>query len=478
MPKVRFPFAYKLALVMIFLIGTGMSLLGTLIIQNQNQLLEKQMHAYAAILIQELRASAKEILLTSDKLGLNTLLNEITQGPEIPGAAFYSDEQKLLRHNGYIPNSPTFPVDDKILRQYWKHQKQPGNEKLLSYIGSVPYQDITLGYVLLTFDQSLLKVARQQTLYTIIATTIMLLIFSVLLSLWVGKRFSRPIEELVHVSNAITQGHYDIRINEQRNDELGVLMHTVNVMADGLLRKQQVEKALSRYLSPNVAREVLKDLDFAKLGGKQIEASVLFVDIVGFTDLSKELSSDALSELLNSYFSYISEAAHIYSGHVDKYIGDCAMLVFGVPKHDKRHAYQAVACALLIQQIIRHLNMQRIAQKLSTADFHIAANSGLMLAGNLGSSQRMEYTVIGDAVNLASQLAGHAMNNEIVVPDTMLEYTDVKDCFVYKPKKAISLPGQNSPVKIYNIISFAQAHQDNLTTNLEKLLNHDFNDTN
>jgi len=475
MPTVKFPIAYKLALVMILLIGTGMSLLGTLIIQNQNNLLEKQMHAYAAILIQSLRASAIEIFLTSDKLGLNTLLNEITPGPEITGVAFYSDEQEMLGKEGYIPPLPDFPEDQKILHHYWKHSGQVSSQTFLSYIANVPYEDITLGYVLLTYDQSLLRLARQQTLYTITIITVMLLIFSILLSLWVGKKFSRPIKELVQASKAITEGHYDIRINEQRNDELGVLMHSVHVMADGLLHKQQLEKAFSRYLSPNIARAVLNDLDFAKLGGEQVEASVLFVDIIGFTEISKELPSDALSQLLNSYFSYISQAAQIYSGHVDKYIGDCAMLVFGVPKQDKRHAYQAVACALLIQQLIHKLNEQRIAKKQPIADFHISANSGLMLAGNMGSQQRMEYTVIGDAVNLASQLAGCALNNEIVVPESMLEYPDIKDCFIYKLKKSVTLPGQNNIVKLYNIVSFTKPLQSNLATNLEKLLNYDFN---
>lgn len=463
---------------MIFLIGTGMSLLGTLIIQDQHKLLEKQMHAYAAVLIQSLRASAKEILLTSDTLGLNTLLNEITQGLEITGAAFYSDEQEILGEEGYIPVFPDFPDDDEILHHYWVHSEEAKNHTFLSYIANVPYEDITLGYVMLTHDQSLLKLARQRTLYTISIITLILLFFSILLSLWVGKRFSRPIKELVQASKAITEGQYNIRINERRNDELGVLMHSVNMMADGLLHKQQLEKAFSRYLSPNVARAVLNDLDFAKLGGEQVEASVLFVDIIGFTDLSQKLTSKALSQLLNDYFSYISQAAQIYSGHVDKYIGDCAMLVFGVPTQDEHHAYQAVACALLIQQLINKLNQQRRAKKQPTADFHISANGGLMLAGNMGSHQRMEYTVIGDAVNLASQLAGYALNNEIVVPEAMLEYRDIKDCFIFKLKKSVTLPGQNHIVKLYNIISFTIPLQSKLTTNLEKLLNYDFNDAN
>ena len=132
------------------------------------------------------------------------------------------------------------------------------------------------------------------------------------------------------------------------------------------------------------------------------------------------MKPEKTNQLLNDYFSYISQAASIYGGHVDKFMGDCVMLVFGVPKQDEHHSYQAVSCALLIQKIISTLNQQRKARNQVPVDFHIAANSGVMLAGNMGSEQRMEYTVIGDAVNLAARIASCAQNNEVIIPDTML----------------------------------------------------------
>ena len=101
----------------------------------------------------------------------------------------------------------------------------------------------------------------------------------------------------------------------------------------------------------------LKDLDEVHLGGHHVEASVLFADIVGFTSMSEKMSPKEVNALLNEYFNYIALAANAYNGHIDKYIGDCAMLVFGVPEEDPEHSFHAVGCAILIQRIIESLNI-------------------------------------------------------------------------------------------------------------------------
>lgn len=489
MQKVNFPFARKLALSMIVLIVSGMLLLGGLIIHDQNKLLEKQMHSYAQILIHQLAASATEGFLTSDSLDLDVLVKNIAQHQEILGISFYSDEQQQLKTYGLIPTSLDFPDSgNEISTLSWlpaaaesKVEKTLipaflGNTDLpyLSFIGNVNYQDVTIGYVLLTFDQSLFIQARNKTLYTIALTTIILIILSIVFAFLLGKRLSRPIEALVDASDAISKGNYKIRFDDRRDDEFGILMHSLNIMADGLLQKESVEKAFSRYLSPSVAQEILGNLESVNLGGQQMDASVLFVDIIGFTKLSKTMKPAKTNQLLNEYFSYISQAASIYGGHVDKFMGDCVMLVFGVPKQDEHHSYQAVSCALLIQKIISALNQQRKARNRVPVNFHIAANSGLMLAGNMGSEQRMEYTVIGDAVNLAARIASCAQNNEVIIPDTMLARPGIKDNFDVEKKDSIQIRGHEHPVTLYRVNSCINKDQINLTKNMDKLIKHDF----
>ncbi|MCU7938864.1 MAG: adenylate/guanylate cyclase domain-containing protein [gamma proteobacterium symbiont of Bathyaustriella thionipta] len=467
MQKVNFPFAHKLALSMVVLIVSGMLLLGGLIIQDQNKLLEKQMHSYAKILIQQLAASVKESFLTSDTLDMDVLVKNIAQHSEILGLAFYSDEKQQRNGYGLVPAALEFPNSANTISTiiWWPDYPDSSRDQSLiqtlffstdlpymSYIGSVNYQDVTIGYVLLTFDQSLLIQARNKTLYTIALTTLVLSVFSIIFAFFLGKRLSRPIEAMVDVSNAISKGDYKVRFDERRDDEFGILMHSLSVMADGLLEKESVEKAFSRYVSPTVAQEVLGNLESINLGGQQVQASVLFVDIIGFTKLSKTMEPEKTNELLNEYFSCISQAAGIFGGHVDKFMGDCVMLVFGVPKQNKHHSYQAVACALLIQKIITKLNQQRQSRNQVPVNFHIAANSGVMLAGNMGSEQRMEYTVIGDAVNLAARIANHAQNNEVIIPDIMLARPGIKGNFAVEKKDCINIRGHDEPVEAVELL--------------------------
>jgi len=204
-----------------------------------------------------------------------------------------------------------------------------------------------------------------------------------------------------------------------------------------------------------------------------MDASVLFVDIIGFTKMSKTMNPEKTNQLLNEYFSYISQAAGIFGGHVDKFMGDCVMLVFGVPKQDEHHSYQAISCALLIQRIVSDLNQQRQSRNQFPVNFHIAANSGLMLAGNMGSEQRMEYTVIGDAVNLAARIASSAQNNEVVIPDTMLARPGIKENFKVEKKDCIEIRGHDKPVTLYRVIMCTNKNKINLTKNMSKLINHD-----
>ncbi len=491
MQKVSFPFAHKLALSMIALIVSGMLILGGMVIHDQNKLLEKQMHSYAKILIHQLSASATEGFLTSDTLDLDVLVKNIAQHSEILGIAFYSDEKQARSSHGLIPTVLNFPKSvNEISTLAWLPSpsdaeiSKPINQTFifssnlpyLSYIGSVNYQEVTIGYVLLTFDQSLFIQARNKTLYTIIFTTIVLMALSVIFAIMLGERLSRPINELVSASKAISKGDYKFRFNERRNDEFGLLMKSLNIMADGLLHKESVEKAFSRYLSPTVAQEILGNLESIDLGGEQVEASVLFVDIIGFTELSQTMEPEKTNQLLNHYFSYLSQAAGIYGGHVDKFMGDCIMLVFGVPNKDEHHSYQAISCALLIQKIISNINSKRISQKMTPVNFHIAANSGLVLAGNMGSTQRMEYTVIGDAVNLASRIASHAKDNEVIIPETMLAYRGVKEYFELERKDSIKIRGHEKEVILYRVKTCTNKSQLNLTKNMDKLINYDSNE--
>ena len=191
-----------------------------------------------------------------------------------------------------------------------------------------------------------------------------------------------------------------------------------------------------------------------------MEGSVLFADIKGFTQIAENIRPEDLIEMLNRFFSLITGACEINNGHVDKYMGDGVMLVFGAPEPDADHAFHAVCCALLIQKLVAHENILREQQGLFPVEFRIGVNTGRMLAGNMGSSERMEYTVVGDTVNLASRLCGITNGGEIVISRDMYMREDVKQRVLAGEYQSIRLRGISQPVSTYRVEHLTAAYMD------------------
>ena len=285
-----------------------------------------------------------------------------------------------------------------------------------------------------------------------------------------GRRITQPIDKLVDASRAIGKGEYTFRFTEQRKDELGLLMEAFNDMAEGMLEKSQVKNALSRYVSPGVARQILSNLDDIGLSGKRVDGTVLFADIAGFTNISENLKPEELVSMLNRYFTLISCACGINLGIVDKYMGDGVMLVFGAPEPDDDHAFHAVTCALLIQKLVSHENRQRKLQGLFPVQFSIGINTGSMLAGNMGSQDRMEYTVVGDTVNLASRLCSITNGNQIVISRDMYMREDIHERVLAGEYQSISLRGISKVVNTYLVESLAADFQEIVDNQFEQIL--------
>jgi adenylate cyclase len=451
-----FPIAYKLALVFTLLSTIGMVGLGYLIAREQNSLLELQTSDFGFTVASQMGESSEELLLADDSLGLEVITNNLITHERIKGTAIYNEEGTKVVGAGAVPTDQLVPEDiGEGLTLHWRDTQAvsevPG---MMSFVSPVVFRDVRVGYALVTFDRSLLVDAQRRTVHAVAGATVVLVLLGVMVSIMLGKRLTRPIHQLMDASRAISAGNYNIRFSERRNDELGALMEAMNTMSEGLLHKEQVELAFSRYLSPNIARQVLDDVQQVKLGGQRVIGSVLFADIVGFTSISEGMSPEAVSGLLNDYFSLIAEAANRHNGHVDKYMGDCAMLVFGVPETDENrdNCFDAIACAVLIHRVVDSLNDQRRRRGLVTIQFRIGVNSGNMLAGNMGSSERMEYTVVGDSVNLASRLASAAGPGEVIIGEDLNTGLREAGRIVSETQGTIRLRGKKEPVTIYRVI--------------------------
>lgn len=213
--------------------------------------------------------------------------------------------------------------------------------------------------------------------------------------------------------------------------------------------KRFVRDLFGRYVSPEVAREILNlaDTDRLKLGGEQRVVTVLFADIRGFTQISERMSPEATVNMLNTYLSIITDSILENGGMVNKFIGDNVMAIWNAPNAEPEHARLAVKAAWEAQQKVAEF--QQSAPSLIQMKFGIGVNTGEALAGNVGSLGRTEYTVIGDAVNLASRICGAAPGSEIWIgPET---YQEAKDYLEVEELPPRAFKGKAKPVVVYRL---------------------------
>lgn len=472
------PIAWKLALILIVLITSGMSLLGLMIVSNQSNLLRKQINDFGEAMVQQLAESSKELVMSDDVLGLMVQVNNIGKNENIIGAVVYDNNGKILAHKGKLPVhdinklysiASSFAPDQYSVE--WSDVNEANQpEELISFITPIRYQNLVAGHALVTFSKSALSYALQQTITAITATTIFMILLGIITAYFVGRRISRPIYDLMDASRAIHSGNFGYRLDERRNDEIGYLISAFNNMANGMLEKTQVESAFSRFVSTKVAKQIMENLDQIQLGGKRVQATALFADIVGFTSLSEKLSAEEIALILNEYFSYIDMASRLYRGNIDKYMGDCAMIIFGAPEEDEEHKFNAISCAVMIQRLVERLNNLRRQENKIAIHFRIGVNSGEMLAGNMGSHDRMQYTVVGEAVNLAARLHSVAESGQIVVTDFLVKDPDVQWRIVAHRHESIRLRGIGEPVTTYILTDVKPAYSARIDSQIDEIL--------
>jgi len=466
LPK-HIPIALKLSFVISLLITLGMIMLGSVVITNQEKLLRNQINAHGNTIAGQLAESAKEQILASDKLSLGVMTRNMANDKNILGTIVYDDKGNVLAKTGIAPPGDwttllktTNVSETKTNTHEWELADESGNAtKLVSFLHGVQFLDVTAGYVLITFSRASLDIAITDSVRAVTAATIMMILIAMVISFVMARKISEPINYLMNASRAIDEGHLHYRIKERRNDEIGSLIDNFNSMADGLLKKNQVEDAFSRFVSSNVAKQILSDLDNVEIGGEHVEGTVLFADIVGYTDISEHMTPRDTAELLNEFFSYIGEASKLYNGTIDKFMGDCAMIVFGITEDDQDHRFHAIACASLIQQLVEQLNIERTSQGLFPVQFRLGINSGEMLAGNMGCKDRMEFTVVGDAVNLASRLCTFASPGEIVINKDVYDYPKVSERVIAQEHMPIQLRSRKTPVLTYLINGLTNEYQ-------------------
>jgi adenylate cyclase len=285
--------------------------------------------------------------------------------------------------------------------------------------------------------------ALRQILVTIFALGLVVLVLGVLA---ISRKVTCPVQQLAAGARLIEAGDYQQTVDIPLHDEIGELAQAFNGMAKGLAEKERVRNLLGKVVSPEVASELLKgDIE---LGGEEREVTVLFSDVRGFTSLCEGQSPKQILSLLNEYFSAITAVIEANGGVVDKFIGDAVMALFGAPVAQADATERAIRTAFGMEQALAGVNASFAQRGLPPIAIGIGINTGKVVAGNMGSPSRLNYTVIGDGVNLASRLEGltKQYGTTIIVSEACVH---AAPAFAYRELGVTQVKGRQEPVRIF-----------------------------
>jgi adenylate cyclase len=285
------------------------------------------------------------------------------------------------------------------------------------------------------------------------------------IAVFFARRMSRAVTTIANAAGRVHDGIYTRAVGVDSGDELEDLAHSFNEMVSGLEERDRVmverdqlkdeqahlKATFGKYVTQQVLDAILKGKP--ELGkGEMVPVTVLFSDIRSFTSISEHMEPKVLLDFLNIYFTGMVESVMSNHGVVDKFIGDAIMAVFGAPIPGPDDPYNAVLAAIAMRANLRRLNEGFKAKGLPELRAGIGIHTGMVVAGNMGHENRMEYTVIGDAVNLASRLESATKDLKVDILLSEDTYKLIKDRIDAEPMQRVSVKGREQDVLVYRLV--------------------------
>jgi adenylate cyclase len=390
------------------------------------------------------------------------MLRSIVQSSGITTTYIINEKGEVLIHPDLntltgsvsIENLPIYTdFHTNALDNGQRHYSEDGINKIGSY-QRINFAGFALGVITtVDKDRAYLAVVRNQRrmllISVIILTTVILFIY------FFSKTITVPVSSLVKGAHAIEGGDYHSRVKPMFRDEIGVLAESFNSMSQGLEERERIKDAFGRFVNPEIAEKVAREE--LTLGGESKQAAVFFSDIRSFTAISEKMDPQEVVGFLNEYMTLMVECIDKTHGVVDKFIGDAIMALWGTPVSKGNDTENAINAALMMREALKEFNKGRGTKKKPKIKIGCGINTGPLVAGQIGSLNRMEYTVIGDAVNLASRIEAlnKPFHTDILISDNSLKR--VEGIFIVEPMKKITVKGKAEPQQIYAVINRVDA---------------------
>jgi len=279
----------------------------------------------------------------------------------------------------------------------------------------------------------------------------------------IARSVTSPVLRIAESARRVEEGDYSQRIVLAQTDEIGKLAVSFNHMVHGLEERRRVQDLLGKVVSPAIAQELLSRK--IELGGEEREVTILFSDVRDFTTLCEDRPPRQILSLLNAYLTRVSGVVEANGGVVDKYVGDAMMALFGAPLQHPDDAARAVATALQMCRSVAELNEEFRREEFPLLQIGVGVNTAEVVAGNMGSLARLNYTVIGDGVNLASRLEG--LTKVYGVPVLVSETTKAgAPGFVFREIDCARVKGKTKPVTLYEPLGAAGEIEESRLTEI------------
>jgi adenylate cyclase len=451
------PLKLKLSLLITGLVVLAVVLVSASLIRRQAQTLTEAVTKRGLTISSNLAGGAKSALVSNDDLTLNILVKEAMSDKDVAYVVF-ADEHGVVRAHSNVamigkrlvrPASLPPPTDHVVIQTY---RPDGGEQEIIDFATPLAFSKTPIGTLYIGFSKlavtDAVTEARTQALYV----TAFMILLGVAGAVALATVLSRPIFRLVEATQVIGAGNLTVEVPVTTHDELGVLTDSFNRMVRSLREKEMIKRAFTRYVAREVVEEVLKDPEHLMLSGERREATVLFCDIRGFTTLSERLTPEQVVSLLNEFYTTAIETTFKHDGTLDKFLGDAVMCVFGAPIAHPDHTARAVKTAIEMRTALAELSKRRSMRGLDPFEVGIGVAWGEVVAGTVGTEERMEYTVIGDSVNVAARLQSHAKAGSILLSRRTYEAVhDLVEAISLGPMK---VKGKEEEVEAYEVVGF------------------------
>lgn len=362
-----------------------------------------------------------------------------------------------LADSPIVKNMRTNPVNNGLMR----YQDSEGDWHLGSF-RKLPFGG--LGIVsTVSEDKAFAQVnnIQRRNLYLLIVVVTL----AILIVFFFARGLTEPVLKLVTAARMIRDGNYTVDMKPTNHDEIGLLTDSFNSMSYGLMERENLKVSFGKFVDKELT-EMAMTGELA-LGGERKEVAVFFSDIRGFTAMSEKLRPEEVVEFLNGYFTRMVRCVNETNGRVDKYIGDALMAVWGAFRPHGNEAENAVNAALRMRDELLDFNRGRGTARKPLIQMGAGINLGPVVAGQIGSDQKLEYTVIGDTVNLASRteaLTKH-FGVDILITNHVLDR--VKGMYRVAKMDEMKVKGKTKPITVFAVLS--RTDDPNGPSNLNEL---------